>query len=568
MTTRPRPVVDRLGRVANDWRFAYGSILVLQLRVMRGLSPGRDLNMGDTAWYFRDARRAVAHFGFRFAWSPLYSLLYGLANSVVGNVYRTQLLHRAVIAVTVTLLVLALMRRLLPPAAAWFVAAWWAVVPTNFDALYEVHLFAVIPPLVAALVAARWPNRRGLSISLAIVAISTAVVRPEGVVALAIGAAAIGAWELARARAGSAPPTGSTWRAYAVPLVVAGLLAGVFAARQAPGEPAVGAQLREREALTFCQTYAFDWKEHHADWNHDPWSDCQGLMRQQFGSSQPSAIDALRRSPARLASFARSNVALVPSALQLAVFNSVGGRRNPDYRTVRLNSRPADVAGLLLLVLTAGGLVVAWRERRRWSQWWRPRRWPLVLLASYVGGGAVVMVSVRPRPEYFFVFTVALMGLVVFAVAAILERLNAIRFVSALLVPVAVAAIALAPSPYRHTPRPALDAYNRLVPYRAAFRQHGLISTALGPMCHYIAPNERGCHDRWGSDFDTFRADAREAGSLSRALAMRDVRILYDDGVLSSDPAFAAFFTSPDDGWRRIASGQLAAGDEWVLLRR
>ena len=32
---------------------------------------------------------------------------------------------------------------------AWLLAAWWAVLPVNFDTLYEVHLFALLPVLAA-----------------------------------------------------------------------------------------------------------------------------------------------------------------------------------------------------------------------------------------------------------------------------------------------------------------------------------------------------------------------------------------------------------------------------------
>ncbi len=72
------------------------------------------------------------------------------------------------------------MRRLLPPTLAWFVAAWWAILPINFDTLYPVHLFGAIPILVSWLVLlggtdSRW--RRG--IALAIMVGSGLLVRNE-----------------------------------------------------------------------------------------------------------------------------------------------------------------------------------------------------------------------------------------------------------------------------------------------------------------------------------------------------------------------------------------------------
>jgi hypothetical protein len=58
-------------------------------------------------------------------------------------------LHRAVIVMAATLGVLAVMRRLLPPALGLLIAMRWAILPINFETLYEVHLFALLPVLAA-----------------------------------------------------------------------------------------------------------------------------------------------------------------------------------------------------------------------------------------------------------------------------------------------------------------------------------------------------------------------------------------------------------------------------------
>ena len=58
------------------------------------------------------------------------------------------------------------MRRLLPHWIALLVAAWWAVLPINFDTASTVHLFAVIPVLAAWLLAlghARWMRGAALA---------------------------------------------------------------------------------------------------------------------------------------------------------------------------------------------------------------------------------------------------------------------------------------------------------------------------------------------------------------------------------------------------------------------
>src|SRR4051794_38473678 len=64
------------------------------------------------------------------------------------------LAHRLVIVLVLAALVLAVMRKFLPHPIAWLLTAWWVVLPINFDALYEVHLFGLIPLLAAILLAA------------------------------------------------------------------------------------------------------------------------------------------------------------------------------------------------------------------------------------------------------------------------------------------------------------------------------------------------------------------------------------------------------------------------------
>ena len=47
--------------------------------------------------------------------------------------YTILILHRMLIVLALAVLVLALMRRLLPPGIAWMAAAWWVVLPIDFN---------------------------------------------------------------------------------------------------------------------------------------------------------------------------------------------------------------------------------------------------------------------------------------------------------------------------------------------------------------------------------------------------------------------------------------------------
>jgi uncharacterized membrane protein SirB2 len=155
--------VARLDRVARSAWFAYGSIFLVQARVLWGIWRYRDLSGGDSSNYFVYATAWTHHRLVDPLFSPLYSVFWGSLRWVIDDQYAATIAHRVVIALAVTLLVLAVLRRLLSPGIAWALAAWWAILPVNYDTLNEVHLFSLIPILVAALVALRYtgPGMRG-----------------------------------------------------------------------------------------------------------------------------------------------------------------------------------------------------------------------------------------------------------------------------------------------------------------------------------------------------------------------------------------------------------------------
>src|SRR5215216_1784435 len=96
-----------------------------------------------------------------FAWSPLYTAFFGSFLWLFSDPFVATLLHRLAIVLIVTMLFLAMARKLLPPPIAWLVAAWWAVLPINYETLYEVHLFSVIPFQLAALALLCWRSPAG-----------------------------------------------------------------------------------------------------------------------------------------------------------------------------------------------------------------------------------------------------------------------------------------------------------------------------------------------------------------------------------------------------------------------
>jgi hypothetical protein len=199
-TGRPAlPGARALSRFLSRPWLAYTTLVLLELRVVWGAWNVKDVTQGDTCSYFITAVRWFNDFKVDIAWSPLYTAFFGSFLFLTPDPAQVVLWHRLVIVFAASILVLAVMRRLLPPALAWLVAAWWAVLPINFDTFYEVHLFSVLPVLLALLLLSR-RSRWGRGAALAVLAASTVLVRNEmGVAAGLLGLALlVREWRAAR----------------------------------------------------------------------------------------------------------------------------------------------------------------------------------------------------------------------------------------------------------------------------------------------------------------------------------------------------------------------------------
>src|SRR4051794_25851635 len=127
-------------RIAASAWFAYGSVFLIQAKVLWGIWHYRDLTNGDTAEYFADASRWAHSLQVNPLWSPLYKVVWGWTLWIVPDPYPSIVVQRILIALVATLLVLAVLRRFLSPGIAWGLAVWWAILPVNYDPLYELHL--------------------------------------------------------------------------------------------------------------------------------------------------------------------------------------------------------------------------------------------------------------------------------------------------------------------------------------------------------------------------------------------------------------------------------------------
>jgi hypothetical protein len=558
---------SQLSRLVAHPGFAYPSILALQVKAMWGFWCCRDLTAGDTSGYFTMASEWAASLKGALFWSPLYTAFYGTIYRLTGDVISATLIHRLLIVFTVIVLVLALARRLLPPALAWAVAAWWAVLPINFDTLYEVHLFGTIPPLVAALILTRRPSpgRRAAAVGLLLTA--SVLVRNETLIAGVLFALVCLVYETLRTRrSGGWPAYLRALSPYVVALALSALAIAFFYHRSFFQGLSLRYMIDQRQRVNFCQAYAFNYQQRHPEWNKNPFTECDELIASTFGARNASFGEAIQRNPEAVADYIEWNVRLVPNGVQLALFNESSGRANPDYAPAPLNrTRPLVLSILTSLVLAAGAAALL-SEARYWRSWLRSRAWALMVLSCSSAGAFLVMLQQRPRHSYMFILTFTVMVTVGLCGAAIVRRLNLETLAAALVPVLAVTLLFLAPPFYVGKDRPLTDMYRRMRPFTAELAEQnvGVVPGYGSAICNYLLGSSAlSCTvlDYWA----VVRPRAVSSGSLAAVLEERGVQILYADEGMLADPVAQPLLQDPTAaGWQPVA-GQ---DRNWMILKR
>lgn len=556
---------------AGPW-FAYTTIFLLQVHRMWGVWDRRELPGGDTCAYFLFAYRWLTEHRTNFAWSPLYTSFYALVLHLINDVAVATALHRLLIAVAATLLVLAVLRRLLPPEIAWLAAAWWAVMPINFDTMYEVHLFAVIPILVAWLVAlsGRGPWARGTA--LALLMLSAMLVRNELLIAAGAFAAVCVVWEIAARRRGAGRRGGTVAAAYLLPLLLAFGVIGFFYARSYVRGAALSHEMDEKHSVNMGQVYAYGYQQRHPEWRKSPWTQYAELTRRDFGTVHPSLAKMLRRNPLAFARHVWWNLRLVPAGVQIMLFNATGAHVSPDYVNTHLaKSYPLPLT-IVVLACVGLGLVLFWREREFWWQdYVRPRiiGW-LCMLCVVIATALVVIPTQRPRPSYLFSVTIFLMAVVGGCVVLVIARWSWLRRLRPLMPTVMIGLVVFIPGfyarPHKANATPIRDDYERLRPHQALFTKPGAVFVGIRPveMHNYIG---LGRPEVYG--YDVLARVSRQ--SLREILAADKATLLELDGAeyrrLESDFPGCVETLGDDGGWQLVGFSQ-AAGGSWMLLSR
>lgn len=575
--------LDWLSTLTSQGWFHYLTLFLLQLKVVWDMWRYRDLTAGDTANYYQSAYDWFEDKTVNILWSPLYTAFYGSFLHLTTNPLYASILHRLFIVFLLTMMVLAFMRRLLPHNIAWLIAAWWAVSPTNFNVLNEIHLFAVIPVLMSWLLVSRDSSQWERGASLAILLASTILVRNELSVAVTLLAAFFLWWEIHLARQVNARPVsaGRYLRIYGVPLLIAVLASGLVFSRSTVPIDMLSRHAAGKHTLNMCQVYAYGYQQRHPEWNKDPWTECPDLMEQDFGEKKWLSLrEMIKRNPSAVLENVLWNYRLARSGIQVLLFNTSSGGSSPDYQDVRIKPvRTSVLSGIVLFIVVVGGIVL-YRERRYWWGYWLESRalgWLAMLAVASVV--PLIIATQRPRPAYLFTFEIFLMALTGMCLFVIIRHFPFLGRWSPAMPILMVGLIIATPNFYHSQTAYAtkalsrFDYYERLVPFTRELTQGNTVLL----MSHFS--NETQAYLADGSPpgakfmrYDEVFRDALTDLSLDVILAQRNINYFYRDKhfntYVQKHPRFQSFLDAPESyGWK-ISALEETQDDQWALYKK
>lgn len=567
---RQRSIVYSQRAVASPF-VAYALIAALQLRVIWNIWKYSDLASGDTSSYFVDVATWQHGLHEDIVYSPLYDAFWGTILDVVHNLYAAAIIQRVAIILGVALLVLALMRSLFPPALALLIAAWWVIVPANYDVLYEVHLAGAIPVLLALLVVARMPRRQGMGIAVAVLLAGAVLLRTELVAAAIILAVVVAAYEVRVMRSGRKAPRSSYVRAYVVPLAVALLVIGGTYARSYTQGNQAWQLLQAKEERGFCNFYTSAFQQRHPTrFTGNYWTECQVLMRQVFGRPEPSILQATTVNPRAVAAFLAWNTQLLPGGLQVSLFGASAFENDPGPLPVAESSTYALLLSVVLLLLVIAGLICAVRDGKlAVRQMSAQTLWIAATLASLSIATVLVVLTTRPWSEYMYGLTASALVLTGAAVLALLRRVGAIHILAPLALLTVAGLIVGLTSMYSRGPRPVYEGVKHLGIAQKQLQRPGSVLVASEnevALCNYLAYSyQRKCTP---VGWQALQAQVTPQRSAAQVLDSVHATALYIDAKMLAEPAIAALVAAPRaQGWRQIARGSGPGGPWHVLIR-
>jgi hypothetical protein len=573
--------VDLLERLPASPLFAYGSIFAIQAKVLWGIWIYRDLSPGDTGSYFDMARNWAQHFLVDPAFYPAYHVLWGSMTWVIPDPYSVTIVHRVLIVFGTTLLLLAVLRRLLTPGIAWALALWWAVLPVNYDVLYEIHLFGALAGLAIALVALRWSGLAGRSAVFGLLLAASLLVRNEDIVAaFTFGVIWLG-YEGWRLRKRSGPPVSRLAAAVVIPLLSFAALIGVLQWRSTSSE-SVFSQLSHKHRVNVCQAYAQELWQAGDRLVANPEAQCFAYTLRDFGVKFPSLPQAIADNPGAMARHFARNAKLVPAGLEVDLFNAKYGSTseasNPDYIPVSNGSWVVLAGSIAVLAIIVSGVVLVWKDRRRWWDGWiRQRAWGWAAMVSLGSSALYAALLTRPRPSYMFPLSVLIFALIGMSLVVIVSRLGLPARWRAAIPVLAVAAFILVPPHYRHgyqnpqigSGQRLKEAVSRLEPYRTLLTGgHTLLGEYPTTVaCQYVGQTDPCWPVSWNNPIGQNLAPEL-AGKNEQSFSPRPIDVIYaDEAVFREDPSVRSQLDRlVGHGWHEVSPA--SQGSNWMLLAR
>jgi hypothetical protein len=434
--------------------------------------------------------------------------------------------------------------------------------------MYEVHLFALLPILIAWIVAASGNSPWHRGTACAILLLDAFLMRNEIILAFAFFFCASMVLEMRRKHS---IPFPSIVAAYLVPLLAAMLVVGFFYNRSYVKYPALVEEFHMKHAINMGQVYAFGYRQRHPDWKRRPFVDYGELCQQDFGTPLPTISVMLRRNPKACLAHLLWNLRLLPGGLQLMLFSATSSTVDPDYAGINLRAFYPTFATVLFLSIIVGGV---WMSGRKgpggFPAMLRDRQTAWLAMLAVVFSCTAVIITQRPRPSYLFGLTIALMtitgvcALLMFARVRVLSRLAPLMPFIMLALPVIVR------SSYHQHARPVFDEYQRLKPYARLFDQSSAAFAGSLPteMCSYMG---RGRMPSFG--YGIFQ-EIPAGMSLVDFLDARRITLLeLDEDEMSAleaqRPGLVRSFlqTAPQHHWQLISAQDLPSG-EWLLFTR
>lgn len=474
--------------------------VVIQSAMLWGITTVKDFEGGDTMGYVLRAREYAD-----ILYSPMYTGAMRIVLDFTGDAYATNVATRVFALLVIAALVMLLFRRFVSPALSLILFVIFAFNPGYVDAMYTVHIWGMILPLIALVAVAYMPPEKSIPWAVGLFVINAMVMRNEYVLvpliflALVMYPGRFLTWRDVREK----------WRAFVIKtwfiwvfVIAVAVVLIVVSWLPVWSEP-FRLNLESKHTMNVCQVYAYYRMEIGDDRVIDPWTKCQLIMQADFGTRQPSLTTAFLANPRAILEMGLYNVSLLPNGLQVLLTGGFFGGDSPDYWAQRTNVVAPVTTAALLLVAGRG----AWSVREfggrapRGEQPDRSAERAFVLLTiSIMALMLFLALSQRPRPSYIFLTTVIILLFVGIGMSRM--RIRVVKWMSLALV-VALATTAIV-TQVRHPlfgddyvnlfygkGQPVLTEYRSLAPLAADFPAEPVKITISAPvdpesLCFYL----------------------------------------------------------------------------------